>query len=103
MEKHSSIKFNQLWIERSELTTHKINISLLLVIVLTPYTQVANYDSGPIMSLNFLYGDYICFAQFNVSLSKVFNFNIHNNYILFYLDVMGGCINGSDDGGTTYK
>jgi hypothetical protein len=38
-----------------------------------------------------------------VSLSKVLNFNNHNNYILFYLAVTGGCINGSNDGGTTYK
>jgi hypothetical protein len=103
MAEHSSVKLSQIWIELSKLNTHKMNISLLLIIVLTPYTQVPNYDLGPIMSLNFLYGGSICSAQFNVSLSKVLNFNSHNNYILFYLVVMGGCINGSDDGSTIYK
>jgi uncharacterized membrane protein len=100
---HSSVKPSQIWTKLSELTTHKIIIGLLLIIVLTPYTQVANTDLGPVMSLDSLDGDSVCSAQFNVSLSKVLNFNSQHNYNLLYLAVMGGCINGSDDGGTTYN
>jgi hypothetical protein len=100
---HSSVKPSQIWTKLSELTTHKIIIGLLLIIVLTPYTQVANTDLGPVMSLDSLDGYSVCSAQFNVSLSKVLNFNSQHNYNLLYLAVMGGCINGSDDGGTTYN
>jgi hypothetical protein len=91
-EEHVSAKPSHLWTRLSELTTQKLILGILVIIILFPYFSVEVKDLGPLVSLDGLDYYVLYTADFNTSLDRVLVINDNHGYDVEYLGVQAQCI-----------
>nr|BCL77499.1 bifunctional adenylyl cyclase/cAMP phosphodiesterase [Cycas revoluta] len=118
---HCQGKPSQVWTRLSELTSQKLVIGMLIIVVVVPLVHTDISDVGPVTSLESLDHQPLYSLYFNSSLNKILQFYKLHKYELLYLGVRDGCLppeyisleycsvtnmsstcQGVDEGGTTY-
>lgn len=92
LEHHYKGKPSQVWTRLSELTSQKLVLGMLLLVILIPNLRIYVKDFGPASSLNMLDHSPLYSAHFNESLQDLYQFYQSHGYNLLYLGVKDGCL-----------
>lgn len=91
-EEHVSSKPSQLWTRLSELTTQKLILGVLVVIIIYPYFTIEDKDLGPLVSLDGLDYYVLNSAEFNENFQRLLVINDNHGYDMEFLGVRADCI-----------
>eukprot|EP01018_Ginkgo_biloba_P017771 Gb_02190 [translate_table: standard] len=89
---HYQGKPSEVWTRLSELTSEKLVIGMLIIMVVVPLLRTSPNDLGPVTSLESLDHQPLYSMYFNVSLTNLLHFYKLHNYKLLYLGVKDGCL-----------
>ncbi|MCO5566554.1 hypothetical protein L7F22_020231 [Adiantum nelumboides] len=91
-EHHYKGKPSQVWTRLSELTSQKLVLGMLVLVILIPNLRIYVKDSGPFSSLNMLDHSPLYSSHFNETLQSLYDFYQSHGYNLLYLGVKDGCV-----------
>ncbi|KAH7331499.1 hypothetical protein KP509_20G036800 [Ceratopteris richardii] len=90
-EHHYKGKPSQVWTRLSELTSQKLVLGMLVLVILIPNLRIYANDYGPVSSLSMLDHSPLYSSHFNDSLESLYEFYTNHGYKLLYLGVKDGC------------
>ncbi|BFI40333.1 protein MpCAPE [Marchantia polymorpha subsp. ruderalis] len=94
-------KPSQLWSRLAELTSQKLILGVLIIMILTPYFNNSEKDLAPLVSLDPLDDYLIGSPNFNLTVERVINMTKRHGYNLLYLGVKASC-RSIKEGGYSY-
>lgn len=84
-------KPSQVWNTLSELTTQKLIIGLLVLLVVLSFLTQCEKDLGPVMSLNTFHGLEFNSQQFQANLQNILVFYEIHKYVVLYMGIKSEC------------